>query len=214
MKQLLSTLLFSLLLVRGISMYGRGLPAVHALHFADTGSICVDTSLHLLLQEDTLAVSAGSVAGTSDGNLLIPGYYYPDNGIFYNMPYLLKCTSGGSILWSRKFSNSGSFPSLWMTASRIKELRNGDLLMTGQIGVPGTDDRRELAVWRLDRNGSVLWAISYESTLWSDPITGATEITGILEDAGGNIFLSGNLKIFEASKFAFVLKMDAGGKVV
>jgi hypothetical protein len=40
--------------------------------------------------------------------------------------------------------------------SRIKELNNGDLLMTGGIGVPGTDDRRELAVWRLTKRKAAL----------------------------------------------------------
>jgi len=234
MKHSLSKLLIPFLLVSGVHLYSRTFPGLlpvcsfgHPgwmeesslsgkcqIPLPDTTSICADTSLRLLLQEDTLAVAAGSISRTTNGSILIPGFYYPDNGIFYNMPYLLKCNPAGEILWSRKYDNTGSFPSLWMTATRIKELTNGDLLMTGQIGVPGTDDRRELAVWRLDRNGSLLWGASYESSLWSDPITGATEITGILEDPKGNILLCGNLKIFEASKFAFVLKLDPGGKLL
>jgi gliding motility-associated-like protein len=180
----------------------------------DTGFLCSDTSLRLQFQEDTLALSAGFISKTRDGNFLIPGYCYPDNGIFYNMPYLIKSSAEGNILWTKKYNNVGSFPSLWITAGRIQELANGDLLMTGQIGVPGTDDRRELAVWRLDKNGNLIWSNSYESELWTNPITGATQITGIQEDSSGNIFLCGDLKIFEASKFAFILKLDGGGNVL
>jgi gliding motility-associated-like protein len=86
--------------------------------------------------------------------------------------------------------------------------------MTGQIGVPETDDRRELAIWRLDKNGNLLWGESYQTSIWSNPITGSSDITGIKEDAGGNIYLSGNLRIFEASKFAFAMKLDAKGNIL
>ena len=150
---------------------------------------------------------------TSDGDFLIPGYYYPNDGVYYKMPYLIKCTARGSIVWSKSYPSRGSYPSSWFTASRIKELHNGDLLMVGEIGVPGTDDRRELAVWRLDKNGNLIWAESYESSLWTNPITGSTEVTGMQEDLTGNIFLTGNLRFFESSRFAFLLKINSNGIV-
>ncbi len=177
-------------------------------------SVCLDSSQRLLFHEDSIAVNASYITKTSDGNYLIPGYYYPNRGYYYYMPYLIKSGSDGNILWSKRFYSLGTYSSQWYTATRIKELRNGDLLMTGQIGVPETDDRRELAIWRLDKNGNLLWGESYETSLWSNPITGASDITGIEEDAGGNIYLSGNLRIFEASKFAFAMKLDAKGGIL
>jgi gliding motility-associated-like protein len=180
----------------------------------DTPVICLNTTQHLLFHEDSSAVTAKFLAKTRDGNMLVPGYYYPNDGIYYFMPYLIKCTSEGNILWTKKYFSLGIYPSTWYTATRIKELANGDLLMTGQIVVPGTDDRRELAVWRLDKNGNLLWGSSYASAIWTNPITGATEITGIQEDANGNIYLCGELKIFEAPRFAFVLKMSDKGKIL
>jgi gliding motility-associated-like protein len=86
--------------------------------------------------------------------------------------------------------------------------------MVGEIGVPGTDDRRELAVWRLDKKGNLIWAESYESSLWTNPITGSTEVTGMQEDLAGNIFLSGNLRFFESSRYAFLLKISSNGIVL
>jgi gliding motility-associated-like protein len=189
-------------------------PAISRIHQNDTSIICVDTTNRLLLHEDTLAVSASSIAETAQGDILIPGFCYPDAAFVYNSPYLIKCTPEGSLIWSRRYDNAGSFPSSWWTATRILELHNGDLLMTGQIGVPGTDDRRELAVWRLDKNGSVLWGTSFESLIWTDPITGATEVRGICEDPSGNLYISGGIKIFEASKYAFLLKLDAKGNIL
>ncbi len=177
-------------------------------------SVCLDTSQRLLFHEDTIAINASYIAKTGDGNYLIPGYYYPNRGFYYYMPYLIKSTSDGNILWSKRFYSLGTYSSQWYTATRIKELGNGDLLMTGQIGVPETDDRRELAIWRLDKNGNLLWGESYETSIWSNPITGSSDITGIEEDAGGNIYLSGNLRIFEASKFAFAMKLDAKGNIL
>jgi gliding motility-associated-like protein len=176
--------------------------------------ICLNITQHLLFNEDTVAVTARYISKTRDGSFLIPGYYYPNNGVYYFMPYLIKSTPEGNILWTKRYFSLGIYPSKWFTATRIKELTNGDLLMTGQIVVPGTDDRRELAVWRLDKNGNLLWGISFESSIWTNPITGATEITGIQEDASGNIYLCGHLKIFEAPKFAFVMKMDENGNVL
>ena len=177
-------------------------------------SVCLDTSQRLLFHEDTIAVNASYIAKTGDGNYLIPGYYYPNRGFYYYMPYLIKSNSDGNIQWSKRFYSLGTYSSQWYTATRIKELSNGDLLMTGQIGVPETDDRRELAIWRLDKNGNLLWGESYETSIWSNPITGSSDITGIEEDAGGNIYLSGNLRIFEASKFAFAMKLDAKGNIL
>ena len=191
----------------------NGIP-VYAQPPADTPVVCLVANQHLLFQEDTTAVTAKFISATRDGNFLIPGYYYPNNGINYYMPYLIKCSKEGNILWSKRYNSLGIYSSQWYTATRIKELANGDLLMTGQIVVPGTDDRRELALWRLDKNGNLIWGTSYESALWSNPITGATEVTGIQEDAGGNLYICGELRIFEAPKYAFMLKLDARGGVL
>ena len=175
---------------------------------------CIDNFQRQLLHEDSIIVSTKFIVKTSDGNFLVPGYYYPNGGIYYKMPYLIKCTPKGNILWSKSYPSRGTFPSNWYTGTRIKELHNGDLLMVGEIGIPGTDDRRDLAAWRLDKNGYLIWAQSYESSLWTDPITGSTEVTGMEEDLSGNIFLSGNLRFFESSKFAFVLKINSSGIVL
>jgi len=168
----------------------------------------------MLLHEDSAIVTAKFIAMTSDGNFLIPGYCYPNEGVYYKKPYLIKCTASGNILWTKSYPSRGVYPSSWFTASSIKELRNGDLLMVGEIGVPGTDDRRELALWRLDKNGNLIWSESYESNLWTNPITGSSEVTGIQEDLAGNIFLSGNLRIFESSKFTFLMKISSNGIVL
>ncbi len=205
----ISYLLFSLLV---LLILLNGDP-IHAQPRSDTPVICLVTNQHLLFKEDTTAVTARFIAKTRDGNILIPGYYYPNNGVYYFMPYLVKCTKEGDILWSKRYYSMGIYSSQWYTATRIKELANGDLLMTGQIVVPGSDDRRELAVWRLDKNGNLIWGTSYESAIWSNPITGATEVTGVQEDANGNIYICGELKIFEAPKYAFILKLDGNGGV-
>ena len=205
MNHLFSRLLIFLFLINGGISYAQSPTAPF---------ICLDTSQRLLFREDTVAVVANFIAKTNDGNFLIPGYCYPDNAIAYYTPYLVKSTPEGNILWSKRYNSLGTYPSKWYSATKIKELKSGDLLMTGQIVVPGTDDRRELAIWRLDKNGNLLWATSYESSIWTNPITGATEITGIEEDDAGNIFLSGALKIFEAPKFAFVLKLDQKGNIL
>ena len=175
---------------------------------------CLDTSLHLLLHEDSTIVAANFLAQTADGNFLVPGYYYSNTGVSYNMPYLIKCSPQGNIIWTKCYYSPGIYPSNWFSATRIRELSNGDLLMVGQIGVPATDDRRELAVWRLDAKGNILWGRSYESATWTNPITGATEITGIEQDGKGNIYLCGNLRFFEHSEYAFVLKLDQKGNIL
>src|SRR5215469_1794126 len=145
MNPFMPRLLAWLMLTTGLSpvvlAFNDGAPIAR-----DTNQICIDTTQRLLLREDTMAITAGFISKTADGNFLIPGYCYPNAGIYYNMPHLVKCTPAGSVLWSKRYDNVSSFPSQWMTASRVLELQNGDLLMTGEIGVPGTDDRRELAV--------------------------------------------------------------------
>jgi gliding motility-associated-like protein len=177
-------------------------------------SSCIDGNQRLLFSEDTVIVAANSISATRDGNILIPGYYYGKGGVTYNMPYLVKCSPEGNIMWSMKYFSTGIFPSQWFSASKIKELNSGNLLMTGQIGIPGTDDRRDLAVWKLSANGTLIWGVSYENATWTNPITGSTEITGIQEDGQGNIYLAGNLRFFELSQYAFVLKLDQKGRLL
>ncbi|HEV3249648.1 MAG TPA: gliding motility-associated C-terminal domain-containing protein, partial [Puia sp.] len=175
---------------------------------------CSDTVQRLLFHEATTTVTSNFITKTRDGSFLIPGYYFSNSGIYYNMPYLIKSTAQGNIVWNKSYNSIGIYPSSWYTANRIKELRNGDLLMVGQIGIPGTDDRRELAVWRLNKNGGLIWGTSYVNSTWTDPITGACEITGIEEDGSGNIFLAGNQRFYELSRYAFVLKLNSRGIVL
>src|SRR5579864_1624971 len=121
MKRAITTLLVLLLLPFATNTLARqnstlplSLPAGYvfpnnaALPAAfDTTIVCTDTTLHLLLTEDTLAITAGHIAKTRDGNILIPGYCHPDNGLKYTLPYLIKTTPAGNVLWTKRYTNTG-----------------------------------------------------------------------------------------------------------
>ncbi len=181
-----------------------------------TGALCQDTTKRLLLGNDTLDIYNGYISQTKDGNFLIAGNYYLVNSVAATTPFIVKCSPNGTVLWCRSFYGVGIYPANGAQAYRAQELNNGDILMVGSILIPETSNgRNELALWRLTGTGNLIWAKSYASTTWTDPTSGQCYITGIGEDATGNLYLAGEQDIYSApTVYSFIFKLTSVGTAV
>ena len=156
------------------------------------------------------------VATDSSGNIIVAGSYF--NGSDYDT-VLAKFTAAGSLIWQRslasaassehiqsvsldasdnivvcgvffvaKYSSAGSLT--WqrtltsMATDNVLVLSSGDIVLTGNSSAVGAGSN-DVIIIKLSSNGS--------TTLWSRAlgVSGAQIGTGIAEDSGGNIYVTG-----------------------
>jgi len=155
-------------------------------------------------------------ATDSSGNIIVAGSYF--NGSDYDT-VLAKFTAAGSLIWQRslasaassehiqsvsldasdnivvcgvffvaKYSSAGSLT--WqrtltsMATDNVLVLSSGDIVLTGNSSAVGAGSN-DVIIIKLSSNGS--------TTLWSRSlgVSGAQIGTGIAEDSGGNIYVTG-----------------------
>ncbi|HEV7333261.1 MAG TPA: gliding motility-associated C-terminal domain-containing protein [Flavisolibacter sp.] len=177
-----------------------------------SSEICRDTSIRLLFQEDSAAVSTGWLAPTSDGNFLSPGSYADYTRSPYRFDgYLVKFTPQGDTVWTKRFV--GGYSNRLFGLYRALELQNKDILVLGemsmQVPVNGTS---ELFLARLTSSGQYLWHKTFKYNRYTDTTTGDFSITDIKESSGGDIYLTGTYLYASPSKGLLTMKFTGEGK--
>jgi len=127
----------------------------------------------------------------------------------------MKQTPQGDIVWTKYFNGFGVAPVNSADCYRCFELRDGTVLMVGDLLIPEpVNGSYELVIWHLDANGNVLWQQTDSSTLWQQN-AGSFYIADATQDQAGNIYLAGNLNAFGALvSHTIVLKMDGAGNIL
>ncbi|MBS1601673.1 MAG: hypothetical protein JST42_03320, partial [Bacteroidetes bacterium] len=177
---------------------------------------CIDTMGHILTAEtNNTELGVDYITKTRDGCILAPGYRWSVTTPFYTFPYLVKYTQQGSIAWAKSFDGLGVYPQNYAYAYKCFELIDGTLLMVGGLDIPEMyNGRTELAVWRLDANGDLIWAQTDSCSFWTQ-YSGSLDVIDLTQDAAGNIYLAGNQRAFDAvTTGSFALKMDLAGKIL
>ncbi|HVW60753.1 MAG TPA: hypothetical protein VHC48_11970, partial [Puia sp.] len=176
---------------------------------------CIDTTAHILTTEAPDVLGVDFITKTRDGNVLAPGFRYSVTPPYYQSPYLVKYTPQGDIVWARSFDGLGSYPIDRAYAYICFELNDGSLLLIGEVDIPEAfNGRQELAMWKLDAGGNLLWAQTDSCTIW-EQYSGGLQVMDFVQDGVGNIYLAGNQRATDAiSTHTFVLKMDPGGNII
>jgi len=173
---------------------------------------CLDTSKRLLLTEDSAWISNNPITKTADNNILIPGFEYSYKNEKYTMPHLIKCSPDGKVIWSKSYYNKGVYPSSYFNGYLSKELKNGDLLLIGQMFIPSdVNGRYEIAVMRLTGIGDLIWGKTFKNSLWTDTTSGYADVADIKEDAAGNLYLAGVQHRVGPGTHSFVFKLTRDG---
>src|SRR5882724_2423866 len=175
---------------------------------------CTDTMGHILTTETNSMLGVDYITQTRDGNILAPGYQWNVTSPFYTFPYLVKYTPQGTILWSKSFAGLGIYPQNNAYAYKCFELNDGSLLLAGLLSIPEkVNGRYELAMWRLDANGNMIWVQTDSCPIWAQ-YSGSLEVVDLQQDPAGNIYLAGNQRAFDANTSgSFALKMDLAGNI-
>ncbi|HZE83741.1 MAG TPA: gliding motility-associated C-terminal domain-containing protein, partial [Puia sp.] len=175
---------------------------------------CTDTMGHILTTETNSMLGVDYITQTRDGNILAPGYQWNVTSPFYTFPYLVKYTPQGTILWSKSFAGLGIYPQNNAYAYKCFELNDGSLLLAGLLSIPEkVNGRYELAMWRLDANGNMIWVQTDSCSIWAQ-YSGSLEVVDLQQDPAGNIYLAGNQRAFDANTSgSFALKMDLAGNI-
>ncbi|GGB20165.1 T9SS type B sorting domain-containing protein [Puia dinghuensis] len=177
-------------------------------------AICTDTMGHILTTETNSMLGVDYITKTRDGNILAPGYQWSVTAPFYTFPYLVKYTPQGTILWSKSFAGLGIYPQNNAYAYKCFELNDGSLLLVGLLSIPEkVNGRYEMAMWRLDANGNMIWVQTDSCSIWAQ-YSGSLEVVDLQQDPAGNIYLAGNQRTVDATiSGSFALKMDLAGNI-
>jgi len=189
-------------------------PAIQTPLISANPGACTDTMGHILTTETNSMLGVDYISQTRDGNILAPGYQWSVTAPFYTFPYLVKYTPQGSILWSRSFAGLGVYPQNNAYAYKCFELNDGSLLLVGLLSIPEMiNGRYELAMWRLDATGNMIWVQTDSCSIWAQ-YSGSLEVVDLQQDPAGNIYLAGNQRAVDANiSGSFALKMDLAGNI-
>lgn len=122
---------------------------------------------------------------TSDGNLLLAGYFTTGSSTFEGC--LLKLAPDGSVIWCRRYADTSG----GLTVNAVVELPGGALMAAG------TDAYYQIMVLDLQADGSLVGARRYQS-----PVVAADFIQGFFSNSAGE------LKLIAADK---VINFSSGG---
>lgn len=172
---------------------------------------CSDTSSNIYFSKDSQGIFSGSLAKTSDGNIVIPGSIEDRRGNpFITNPFLIKFTSEGDTIWSRKFI--GGYKGRQFYLYKALELSNKDLLVIGNMSliVPhnGTSD---VFVARLTHDGQHIWSHTYRYLRWRDTTSGDFIWNDISESPAGDVYLTGTSHDGTPGAGALIMKISAAG---
>jgi gliding motility-associated-like protein len=176
---------------------------------------CIDTSNNILTTEPGEYLGpGGEILKTRDGGIVTAGFHQEIASPYYTFPYLLKYNASGTVIWSKAFDGPNIYPLNYATAYKSFELNDGSLLVAGEMEIPvAYNSREELILWKLDANGNVLWVQTDSCSIWTQN-NGHLDITGMVQDPAGNIYLCGNQYIGDAiTTGSLVLKMDPAGNI-
>lgn len=176
---------------------------------------CYDTSGHMLITEPNGYIGVEYLTKTRDGNILAASYRNIAGTPSATVPYLIKYTPQGNVLWARSFGGPGDYPVNYAFASRCFELNDGTLLMVGGVDIPQpVNGRTEFAMWKLGATGNLIWSQTYSGSFWTQ-YSGSLNVRDMAQDAAGNIYLAGEQFAFDANPtHTFALKMDPAGNIV
>jgi hypothetical protein len=135
---------------------------------------------------------AAAMTADSAGSVYVTGYsVHP--GTSANDFATVKYGGSGTLLWARRYPNSGSYSA----ESRAIAVRGGNVYVTGRKLVGSS---RTLLTVKYDGNGNQLWAKSYMAP---DDV----DVSAIAVDSLGNAFVGGSSK-----KYYVTIKYGASGQ--
>lgn len=165
------------------------------------------------LVDGGLEEQAFAVCATSDGGYATAGQVY-DRVTFRSDMLVVRYDAFGSVLWSVRYG----LPDNNEAACSIEETPNGDFVVSGNTDALGPD--LDVAVIRLDGNGSLIWARAYEGDQRFDDFVWSYQGGQILDTLpDGDTVIVGR-KIFQPEGVAplehagHVLRINAAGAVV
>lgn len=173
-----------------------------------------------------------SIATDASGNVYVTGYFYSASLTFgtYTLTsagsddmYIVKYDPAGNVLWAKCAGGSGAD-----RGNDIATDASGNTYVTGYFGSPsitfGTYTLvnagiRNMYIVKYDPAGNVLWAKSSAGS------GGGAVGNGIMTDASGNIYVTGDFEstsitfgtytlTSNASGYMFVVKYDSAGNVL
>jgi hypothetical protein len=140
----------------------------------------------------------GTIASTSDGGWIVPGYTEPNGAGGYDV-FLMKIDLDGDTLWTRSY---GGTHDDW--ANRATQTADGGYIVVGgtkSYGAGGVD----AYLIRTDANGDTLWTRAYGGT--SDD----SGLSSLQTSDGGYLVVGGSESYGAGYNDVYVLRIDSDG---
>jgi len=149
-----------------------------------------------------------SITETSDGSLVLVGYYGNDRYMDSRNAYVVKLDSAGNQQWSEVIEEDGYNSSF----NSIIENKEGELILVGEVEGKETDSYGGYVV-KLNSNGDKLWTKIYQNIEKEDYYL----FTDVEEAEGGYFIIVGYKLIFieESNSYrhvTYLVKLDQSGQ--
>ncbi|MEO8764745.1 MAG: gliding motility-associated C-terminal domain-containing protein [Ginsengibacter sp.] len=181
--------------------------------------LCVDTSFNRLLNTYASWIFVERLIPTADGGFLIPALMYDTtmaNFTWRSFGLLLRIDADGNVVWIKQFDNTdpGLFSTLFMY--NAFELPNTDIICVGTIDTSSTGTTSSSTiVYRLDKNGNVIWQNALHTTLVNTYPIISIDIRSAAEGLNGDLILCGTTDSYGGSEKAeTIIRLDNSGNTV
>ena len=186
-----------------------------------SGNGCIDSSFDKLFGINYNAVYISAITHTKDDGVLLCGYIFNSTLQDANWQIkglVMKADKNGNILWMKLFANQNNDKIYQITFGQIKELQNGDILVTGELPITDTINNNSyylVPVFRLNSAGNQVWTTNFKSNLTHAEGVASVDFYNITEGTDGGIVLTGDsYDNVSDSLFETIVKIDAAGNKI
>lgn len=184
-----------------------------------TGSLCQDSSFVRELSTYASYIYINTVEPTADGGFLMPGVIYDTTRkpvfSWRSFGLLIKIDEDGNVLWIKEFDNTDPVTFSGLSMYDAFELTNNDIICVGSIDTTSSSNSYSAIVYRLDKNGNVIWQTGLSSGLFNTYPATSIIIRSVAEGLNGDLIFCGTIDgEISAGKYEMIIRMDNGGNLV
>ena len=195
-----------------------GILNTHALQTPRSNNLCIDTSFARLLYTYASWIYVQNVIPMADGGILIAGLMYnttkPD---FTRRSYalLIKTDDLGNVVWIKQFDNADAVTFSTFLMYNAFELSNKDIICVGTIDTTSSGSSSNTIIYRLDKNGNIIWQNGLHTSLVSSYPTIPIDIRSVAEGLNGDLILCGTTDSYNGSeKIETIIRLNNLGNIV
>jgi gliding motility-associated-like protein len=192
-------------------------PAFSQRVMTASGDDCFDTSFTKLIGLKNQWMYVNATLHTSDDGALVSGNMFDSSkkhGDWNINGFIVKTDNKGDISWIRQFADADRHKGYYLSVFNVFELSNKDIIAVGAMDTTRNGARDVTVIFRLDKNGNLVWYVPLRSSLATRSSGVSLNIRSATEGLNGDLILCGTTLNSAGDNYQTIIRMDASGEII